>query len=255
MLDVASVERASGWRVHHRVESGSTNDDALALRAQGAAPRTVVVADRQRAGRGREGRPFASPEGGLYVSMIVSVGPLDLPGPLVAATALAAAEALERVAGVACQVKWPNDLWVRGRKVGGILLEAAAGGPGSVVVGVGLNVAEVPAGLEAAVRAGVTALSPEAGRPVEREGLLIALLERVDRRLSDLKTAAAREALGERWRERLALRGARVTWREGAQVHAGVFLDASIEEGLAVVDDAHGTRRLRSEFVSELRPA
>lgn len=255
MLDVASVERATGWRVHHRVESGSTNDDALALRAEGAAPRAVVVADRQREGRGREGRAFASPDGGLYVSMILSVGPLDLPGPLVAATALAVAEALECVTGLTLAIKWPNDLWLRGLKVGGILLEAAAGGPGSVVVGVGLNVVEVPTGLTAPVRAGVTALAVEAGRPVPREGLLIALLERVDRRLSDLKTPTSRAALGELWRGRLALKGARVTWREGLKGHAGLFLDASIEEGLTVVDDAHGARLLRSEFVSELRPA
>lgn len=249
----ADVERRTGWTVHHLAVAGSTNDEAVALRAQGAGVRTVVVADRQTAGRGREGRAFASPEGGLYASLLVGAGPLDLPGPVVAAAALAAAEAVGAVAGVPVEIKWPNDLWVRGRKVAGLLLQTTPGSRPVVVVGVGVNVERVPDDLAPDVRRGVTSLAAEAGRPVAVAEVLVALLGRMDQRLADLRAPAARRVLAEAYSARLALKGRRVTWREGGETHAGTFLDATLEEGLAVLDDAHGPRRVRAEHALELR--
>lgn len=253
------MERASGWRVHHHPLVGSTNDEAAALAAAGAPARTAVVADAQSAGRGREGRSFLSPPGGLYVSLLVEARPADLPGPVVAATALAAAEAVEQVSGLSPGIKWPNDLWVRGRKLAGLLLESGPRGPGLVVVGLGLNLERVPAGLSPGSGAPVTSLADELGRALPREGLvpalLVALLGRVDHHLGALADPRDREAVGEAWRARLALRGARVTWREAGIPHAGVFLDASPTEGLEVLDEAGVRRRLRGELVSDLRPA
>lgn len=254
MIDVGAVEAASGWRVHHLPLAASTMDVAGRLRDEGAGARTVVVADAQSAGRGREGRRFASPPGGLYASLLVAVGPLDLPGPVVAASALAVAEAVEEAAGVTAALKWPNDVWVRGSKVGGILLESAAGARPLVTVGVGVNVRAVPADLPEEVRYGLTALEVEAGRPVPLERLLVALLARTDRRLADLRSAASRTRLAADWRARLALKGERVTWTEGGTRRTGRFLDATLDEGLELVDDARGLRRIRPEHVQDLRP-
>ncbi len=253
------MERAPGWRVHHHPLVGSTNDEAVALAAAGAPARTAVVADAQSAGRGREGRAFLSPPGGLYVSMLVEARPADLPGPVVAATALAAAEAVEEVSGLHPGIKWPNDLWVRGRKLAGLLLESGPRGTGLVVVGLGLNLDRVPAGLGPGSGVPATSLADELGRALPtgdlRPALLGALLGRVDRHLGALADPPAREAVAEAWRARLTLRGARVTWREAGSPRAGVFLDASPTEGLEVLDDAAGRRRLRGELISDLRPA
>jgi BirA family biotin operon repressor/biotin-[acetyl-CoA-carboxylase] ligase len=227
-------------------------DEAARRRAAGAGPRTAIVADAQSSGRGREGRAFASPEGGLYASLLVAAEPADLPGPRVAASGLAVAEALEEVAGVVCALKWPNDVWIRGRKVAGLLLESA-GGP-LVSVGVGVNVRAVPPDLPHDLSRTLTALDVEGGRPIAREQVLIAVLAHFDRRLADLGSQPARASVAQAWSARLALKGERVSWTEGGRRRTGRLLDAGLDEGLEVVDDASGTRRLRGEHVQDVRP-
>jgi BirA family biotin operon repressor/biotin-[acetyl-CoA-carboxylase] ligase len=228
-------------------------DEAARRRAAGACVRTAIVAEVQTAGRGRGGRAFSSPEGGLYASLLVAAEPADLPGPLVAVSGLAVAEALEDVAGVTCALKWPNDVWIGGRKVAGLLLESAGGA--LVSVGVGVNVRAVPADLAADVRRTSTALDVEAGRPIPRERVLVALLGRIDAHLAGLRSPAARTALERAWHRRLALRDARVSWTEAGTRRTGRLLDASWADGLDVLDDAAGRRRLRGEHVQDVRPA
>ncbi|MDA1195839.1 MAG: biotin--[acetyl-CoA-carboxylase] ligase, partial [Planctomycetota bacterium] len=109
-MRLQDLARASGWRVEHRPETGSTNDVAGDILAAGASARTVVVADRQTRGRGREGRAYESPPGGLYVSLLVDAAPADRPGLVVALVACAAADAIEAVSGLAVGIKWPNEL-------------------------------------------------------------------------------------------------------------------------------------------------
>ncbi len=84
-----------GWTIHHHALVASTNDLAAELRDGGATGRTAVVADAQTAGRGRVGRRFASPAGGLYVSVLLDVDQRDLPAAVVALSAVATAEAVE----------------------------------------------------------------------------------------------------------------------------------------------------------------
>jgi BirA family biotin operon repressor/biotin-[acetyl-CoA-carboxylase] ligase len=249
-LDAAAVERATGWRVHVHASLASTNDEAARARRAGAGARTAVVALEQTAGRGREGRSFASPPGGLYASLIVAAAPGDVPGPLVAATALAAAEACEQAAGVRVAVKWPNDLWVGGRKLAGILLEGS--GAGLVIVGIGINVERVPAALDPGVAAATTSLATETGREVGLAALLVLLLGAVDRRVAELAVPTRREALVDAWRARLALVGAEVRWREGAHAGRGRLVGAGLD-GLEVEVPGAGRRLLRAEHVQDLR--
>ncbi|MBQ7144726.1 MAG: biotin--[Oscillospiraceae bacterium] len=113
---------------------GSTNDECLQLLRSGA-KRAMVLADAQSAGRGRCGRSFYSPPGaGLYLS----VGCVDWGGAegLTSFAAVAAAERIEALTGLKCQIKWVNDLYLDGRKVCGILTEAVGG---CVIVGIGIN--------------------------------------------------------------------------------------------------------------------
>ena len=106
-------------------EIGSTNDEAKNLARKGAGHGSVVVADSQTAGRGRLGRTWFSPPGaGLWVSLILrpSNMPLVDAPKLTGRAAIAVVDAVSEVAGVAVQVKWPNDLYVAGRKLCGIFV-------------------------------------------------------------------------------------------------------------------------------------
>jgi BirA family biotin operon repressor/biotin-[acetyl-CoA-carboxylase] ligase len=128
---------------HIRLEStGSTNDVARELAEDGAASGTVVTADQQQAGRGRRGRVWAAPPGkALLFSAILR--PLELHHSLLPLSVpVAVCEAVEWLAPVEARIKWPNDVWVDGAKVAGVLIEARP--PEWAVIGIGLNVAIEP---------------------------------------------------------------------------------------------------------------
>jgi BirA family biotin operon repressor/biotin-[acetyl-CoA-carboxylase] ligase len=130
-------------QVHRFERLPSTQDEAHRLAASGAPAGTVVVAAEQAAGRGSRGRSWTSPRGGLWLSLICRPAEVEGIESLSLRAGLAVAEALECVPGFpTIALKWPNDLIVGDRKVGGVLCEARWQGEGLgwVVVGVGLNV-------------------------------------------------------------------------------------------------------------------
>src|SRR5438132_9553390 len=178
----------------------STNDIARRLAEIPVPEGTVIGAEEQTAGRGRWGRSWASPRGGVWLSVILRPGlPPDRAAVVGLAAAVAAAEAIRETTRLPARVKWPNDVLVEGRKVVGILAEAIPGAEW-VVVGVGIN-ANVPQ--EALPRtAGYPAASLQAllGRPVDRGALIRVLLRRLDRGYELLRSAGVRAVLT-RWRE------------------------------------------------------
>ncbi|MEZ0230503.1 MAG: biotin--[acetyl-CoA-carboxylase] ligase, partial [Planctomycetota bacterium] len=145
-LDAAAVERAAASRFGKKFELHpelpSTNDRARELAAQGAPEGTLVVALRQTGGRGRLGRSWASPVGGLYLSLVLrpDKGMLER-ASLALVAGLAASEALDAAGRTATSLKWPNDVLLDGKKIGGLLAEVTRERNEAVVVlGVGLNV-------------------------------------------------------------------------------------------------------------------
>lgn len=131
-------------RVHRVQRTPSTQDVLHELAAAGAAAGTVVIAGEQTAGRGSRGRAWASPAGGLWMSVLLRPAVAPALEVLSLRVALAVSAAIEAVVpGIALQLKWPNDLVLAGRKLGGILCEARWQGNslGWVTVGVGVNVA------------------------------------------------------------------------------------------------------------------
>ena len=192
-------------RVHLR-ETGSTNDHARALAEAGAPHGTLVTADAQSAGRGRQGRTWSAPAGhALLLSLVLRGAPPLLP--------LAAAVAVAEACGDAAQIKWPNDVLVGDRKVAGILVEARPQ-QGWAVLGIGVNVAvrveDLPPELHAS--AGTLGRSPG-----DREEVLRAVLEALERAL-----ALGADPLLDRWRARDALTGRPVSWTGGHGVAAGI---------------------------------
>ncbi|WNO55139.1 biotin--[acetyl-CoA-carboxylase] ligase [Stakelama saccharophila] len=158
-------------------ETGSTNADLLLLAREGAAEGTWLRAERQTAGRGRQGRQWASPAGNCYASTLIRLRPSDPPA---ATLALTAAIALHEAVAVYCdspiRLKWPNDLLLDGAKLSGILLERAGD---AVVIGFGVNLAHHPQGLERAA----TSLA-EHGMSIDPAMFVETLAESVARWLS-----------------------------------------------------------------------
>ena len=167
--------------VHHFETLDSTNDLAKELAAQGAPEGTVVVAEAQTGGRGRLGREWNSPPGvGLYVSLVLRpmLPPMELP-QITLTTAVAVVRAVRRVAAVAPGIKWPNDLLLNGKKLGGILteMETESDRIRHVVVGLGLNVNNP--GFPPELAATATSLTLTAGGTFSRVNLLPRLAGRI----------------------------------------------------------------------------
>ena len=194
-------------RVHHRV-ADSTNERARELAARGAPHGTVVTADEQTAGRGRQGRAWLAPAGDA-VLMSVVLRDLDERFPLLPlAAAVAVAETCEALAPVRCEIKWPNDVWIERRKVAGILVEGRPA-EGWAVLGIGLNVRAAPQDL------GGSAASLSPGLTVQSalHAVLGALALWLGRGAEEVLPA---------WRARDALLGARVRWADSAGTARGI---------------------------------
>jgi len=196
---------------HHR-RCDSTNDLARQLAAAGAPSGTIVSADEQTAGRGRQGRSWTAPAGKalLYSAILRPLTERHLVLPL--AAPLAVAEAAEAVAAVRCAVKWPNDVWIEDLKCAGVLIEARPR-DGWAVIGVGLNISIQPDEFPTELRETATSL----GQGATVDGALRALNESLDR----WAQADPQEVLAA-FRERDGLRGREVSWAEGSGVADGV---------------------------------
>lgn len=220
-------------------ETGSTNADLLALARGGAPEGIVLVADHQTAGRGRAGRSWVAPAGASLLLSALVRPPARVAGVSSMAMALAASDAVDDVAGVRPRLKWPNDLVWPGdgsaadRKLAGILAEAhwPSENEVAVVIGIGLNV-NWPKELPEELRDIATAISHVAGREVDREEVLVHLVERLDQRYEEL---LAGDIVGS-WRERSATLGRRVRVDLGRETVEGVAHDVT-DEGHLIVGD------------------
>jgi BirA family biotin operon repressor/biotin-[acetyl-CoA-carboxylase] ligase len=167
-----------GKRIHHFFKTDSTNRVALELGQVGEPEGAVVLAEEQTAGRGRVGRAWASERAvGIYVTLLLRPKLAPVQAPLLTMMAgLSTRAAVEAVTGLNVDLKWPNDLLIRGKKAGGILTEMHAE-PSQirfVIVGVGLNVNQEKFAGELAERA--TSLRMETGKFHSRMELLVRLL-------------------------------------------------------------------------------
>jgi BirA family biotin operon repressor/biotin-[acetyl-CoA-carboxylase] ligase len=209
MLELAALLRTGryGRSLVSLAETGSTNDEARAAALGGAPSGHVVSAERQLRGRGSSGRSWSSPAGlDLFVSIVdrLPIALAQLP-PLTLAVGLGVAHAVDALLGTAlrAQVKWPNDVLLRGKKCAGILVEASTSGTTveSLVIGIGLNVNRLE--FEPELRDIATSLRAERPGQVELDRaqalaeLLAAVETQVDR-FAAIGPAAIVSDLGQR---------------------------------------------------------
>ena len=221
-------------------EIPSTNT-ALKKRAMAGAPEgATLIAARQTGGRGRLGRQFHSPEGGLYLSTLLR--PDDAVG-ITCRAAVAAARAIESLCGAKIDIKWVNDLYVNGRKVAGILAEgvfAPDGTLSAVVLGIGINVGAMD--FPAALTSIATSLGNE-GFHLAPEDLAAAFLNGLTQVL------CADISVMEEYRRRNLVLGREVTVLRGGETYTAVAQSIT-DNGHLVVCTADGVTALSSGEVS-----
>ncbi|MFO7698409.1 MAG: biotin--[acetyl-CoA-carboxylase] ligase [Anaerolineae bacterium] len=219
----------------------STNRRATEWARDKAPDGALVLAEEQTAGRGRLGRRWHAPPGSALLMSLVLRPTLD---PVQAQRAtmvcsLGAVQAIRQVAGLETQVKWPNDLVIAGRKVGGILTELGAEGKAltHVVVGMGINV-NLDASLLPDVMVPATSLMAEAGTAVSRLELLCRLLEGVERRYLRMQQGWSPH---EEWRAHLSTLGTAVRVGTPDEVIEGDAVDLD-PDGALIVQGTDGKR-------------
>lgn len=202
--------------LHYR-SVGSTNTEARQLAEAGAGSGTLVTSDGQTGGRGRQGRAWASPPGGLAYSVVLR-RPVEVPGTLPLQVGVAVCEAVESLGVKRAEVKWPNDVWVDGRKVAGILVEARPLARWAVA-GIGLNVAIAQEAFPDEVQETATSVGHGATIPQAIAALNECLGRRVDSPIEEtLKEFADRDAL----------RGRKVSWQDGTGTAAGIDREGNL---------------------------
>lgn len=246
------VPGLKGCHFVYRDGVDSTNRLGRELAAGGAPAGTVLVAETQTAGRGRLERSWHSPRSaGLWFSVLIEPPSLAGAPPYALLAAVAVCRAVRRVPGVAAELKWPNDVLIAGKKVCGILLEAAPGGR-ILVAGIGMNVGQSPEEFPDEIRGTATSLAMACQRPVDRNAVLAEVLGEIRAWVDRV----AAEGFGRMMAEYRCL-----TSTIGRQVRvelAGKTLWGKVsgvdDDGALRLETSEGTRRLLAGDVTHLRP-
>lgn len=207
----------------------STNETGAAICMTNAPPSgTVIVADMQEKGRGRLGRRWLSPAGlNVYMSIVLvpAVSPREAT-LLTIMSSVACATALRERCGADVRIKWPNDLMIEGKKIGGILTEIKAD-PDRIawaVIGIGINVNIDPVAFSGEMRKTATSIKAETGTCYRRSDVIIAILERFEKSYRMLLSGGG-TGLIERWRRLSCTLGKHVTVATGSGPVAGLAED------------------------------
>lgn len=220
----------------HRFDTvDSTNTLAKTMAQQGAPHGTVILAERQTAGRGRLGRSFHSPAGtGIYMSLILrpACAPTELMH-LTCAVAVAVSDAVEQTLGFRPGIKWINDLVAYGKKLAGILTELSidpkTGLVDFAIIGIGLNCNQQPEDFPPELRTIACSASMVTGQPVDREALIQAMIHNLTQ--MDLNDKAR---IMERYRRDCVTLGKEVAVIHGDSHRHGTALDINGNGALLV---------------------
>ena len=227
-------------------QTGSTNSDAAELARRNADDGTVVIANSQRAGRGRLGRSWVSAAGvNLYMSVLLRPTIVPAAAPQLSLVAgLAVAGALERER-LSPRIKWPNDVLLGGRKVCGILteIEAEADRVRFVVVGIGVNLNATLENFPPELHGKATSVHLETGRTVARARFAASLLGELERCYESFSTFGFRSLVPE-WNRRAALIGSEILVSGAGAELSGRYMGID-DEGALLLEEEHSGQRRR----------
>lgn len=223
--------RFVGKKVYSYGKIDSTNDMAYHLAEEGAAEGVVIIGEQQLKGKGRMGRHWVSPKGGIYFSIILR--PKMMPTEVSKLTLIAAvsvAETLRDATGLNCLIKWPNDILIGRNKICGILteLKAEQDATNFVILGIGINVNTRPSALPKRA----TSVFKESEKDISRIHLLRMLLKNIENHYTLFKNNNF-NAIIEEWKNLSAVLGKRVRITEKSKIIEGQAVD--IDEGGALV--------------------
>lgn len=256
--DIMSDINGEFWKsVSLYQKVGSTNELAAGLPVDhpdsGAA---LIIADRQEKGKGRLGRAWISPPGmNIYMSIVFRPGLPPRNAPLLTvAASLASAIAIRNETGLEIGIKWPNDLVVSGRKLGGILTEVRSD-PDKIltsIVGIGINVNSGPSRFPAELRDTATSVKIETGRTFQRGRIISAVMREFEKQYGLLMRAETATVI-RAWKNLSATIGRTVRVTMGTEVMIGVAEDID-DEGMLLLRLASGAlRRINSGDLTHLR--
>lgn len=232
-----------GRKVHTFFQVDSTNEVAFRLAVEGAKGGEVIVAEAQTRGKGRMGRSWESPAA-LNIHLSLILRPKKPPSriPLITLmVAVACAEAIEEVTAVMPVIKWPNDLLIRGKKVGGILVEADMEMDviNFVIVGIGINVNIPRHSFPPLIRNTATSLREELGSEISRITLIQVILRKME--LWYKRVEEEREGeLRQKWEQLSQVKGKEVEVSFMGDVIKGTALGID-EDGALLVQEVQGT--------------
>ena len=208
-----------GHRILYHEVVDSTMDEARKTVEAGAPEGTVILAEEQRAGRGRFNRSWVSPRGqNLLFSVLLYPSPSQL-NQMNMASSLAVARAIEEVSGLQPTIKWPNDVRLSGRKAAGILIESSVEGEKlSAIVGIGVNVNFDPS-QTSEIASIATSMSAEAVRSFPRGQVLEAILAEMERLYLNVRSG---ETIVDEWSVKVETLEKQIQVRWGDQVYEGV---------------------------------
>ncbi|MDC0088272.1 biotin--[acetyl-CoA-carboxylase] ligase [Akkermansiaceae bacterium] len=241
LSDFSQISPELSENLHYHEEIGSTNDEAIRLAKDGAKHGTIVLAEHQLAGRGRRGSEWLSKPGdGLLFSMVVRPDySREFWSRIALVTGLAITSCLRDEWQLAAEVKWPNDVFISGKKSCGILVEAHEG---FAVIGVGLNVAYSPAGDD------FTSVWEELGKPVDREEILADILNAIWKEVADCGSAEFSNQLS-RLRRMCILNGKSITFNSNGKAYQGLFKGIGNSGEMLVEENGRILPFLQAEMV------
>lgn len=243
--------RLLGRRIEHYDQVSSTNDIAKELAEKGVPEGTVVIAETQTTGKGRLGREWFSPEGGVWLSVVLRPGVSPDEVPRVALLLGVAVARTLSAFGVDSKLKWPNDVLVGGKKVCGILTEmdAELERVNFVIAGIGINVNNKVEDFPEEFRKSATSLVTEQGKEVPRAALVRLLLEELEEAYGLFTRGNFQAVLGE-WRSLSGTLGRKVKIITHGKTLTGVAVDVD-EEGalLLTLKDGSPARVLSGDCI------
>ena len=241
-----------GWRIHHFAEVGSTQEVAEQLALDGAPHGSVVIAESQTAGRGRLGREWFSPPGvNLHATVILRPAIPAAQAPVLGlAAGVAMAEAAETVAPGLVGLKWPNDLWLREKKAGGMLAQLLAHAPACILLGLGINLNLTGRQVPADLREIATSVLIETGQVCDRVKFAAALFSRLHDRVREMQDSGF-APIAPVWEHYSVLTGRHITVFDGQHRNCGEVRGIDHDGALLLVEDGKVARVVAGDVTVE----